>query len=102
MRFYEAPWLQRVRLGEGAPIGYQNSRVVELIDRASRTWVPEEEDRIYAELMEIFRADLPVTMLYPYVSFTVTHRRLQGLSTPWRRDPVAHMEELWLEEGPEE
>ncbi|MEE9185028.1 MAG: ABC transporter substrate-binding protein [Acidimicrobiia bacterium] len=100
LRFYETPWLRLVRLGEGAPIGYQNSRVVELIDRASRTWVPEEEDRIYGELMEIFRADLPVTMLYPGVSFTVAHRRLRGLSTPWRDDPVGHMEELWLEEEP--
>ena len=98
LRFYEAPWLQMVRLGEGDPIGYQNSRVVELIDLANRTWVPEEEDRIYAELMEIFRADLPVTMLYPIVGVTVAHRRLRGLSTPWRTDPVEHMEELWLED----
>ena len=98
LRFYETPWLRLVRLGEGAPIGYHNSRVVELIDRASRTWVPEEEDRIYAELMEIFRADLPVTMLYPAVSFSVAHRRLRGLSTPWRSDPVGHMEDLWLED----
>ena len=98
LRFYETPWLRLVRLGEGAPIGYHNSRVVELIDRASRTWVPEEEDRIYRELMEIFRADLPVTMLYPYVGVSVAHRRLRGLSTPWRSDPVTHMEELWLEE----
>jgi len=98
LRFYEAPWLQRVHLGEGDPIGYQNSRVVELIERARRTWVPEEEDRIYGELMEIFRADLPVTMLYPYVGVSVTHRRLRGLSTPWRSDPVVHMEELWLED----
>ncbi len=98
LRFYETPWLQLVRLGEGGLIGYQNSRVVELIDRASRTWVPEEEDRIYGELMEILRADLPVTRLYPIVSFSVAHRRLRGLSTPWRSDPVGHMEELWLED----
>jgi peptide/nickel transport system substrate-binding protein len=98
LRFYETPWLQLVRLGEGDPIGYQNSRVVELIDRASRTWVPEVEDRIYMELMEILRADLPLTMLYPSVGFSVTHRRLRGLSTPWRYDPVEHMEELWLED----
>ncbi len=93
-----APGLQRVHLGEGDPIGYQNSRVVELIERASRTWVPEEEDRINGELMEIYQADLPVTMLYPGVGVSVTHRRLRGLSTPWRSDPVLHMEELWLED----
>ncbi len=98
LRFHPTPWLQLVGLGAGAPIGYRNSRVVELIDRASRTWVPEEEDRIYGELMEIFRADQPVTILNPFVLVTVAHRRLRGLSTPWRSDPVGHMDELWLEE----
>ena len=71
---------------------------MELIERASRSWVPDEEDRIYGELMEIFRTDLPVTILYPFVGVSVTHRRLRGLSTPWRSDPVLHMGELWLED----
>jgi peptide/nickel transport system substrate-binding protein len=102
LRVYETSWLQRFRFGEGAPIGYRNPRVVELIDLARHTWVPEEEDRIYGELMEIFRADMPVTFLYPPVGLTVAHRRLRGLSTPWRYEPVEHMEELWVEEEPEE
>ena len=37
-------------------------------------------------------------MLYPNIRVTVAHRRLRGLNTPWRTDPVEHMEELWLED----
>jgi peptide/nickel transport system substrate-binding protein len=98
LRFYETPWLQMWRIGEGPPLGYRNSRVVELIELASQTWVPEEEDRYYSELMAIFQRDVPVTIMYPFVMFSVAHRRLQGLSSPWRTDPVVHMEELWIEE----
>jgi peptide/nickel transport system substrate-binding protein len=98
LRVYEATWLKRFRLGEGPPIGYHNPAVVDLIDRAAATWVPEQEDSAYAELMEIFRRDLPVTFLYTSAGTSVAHRRLRGLSSPRRIDPVAHMDELWLEE----
>ncbi len=98
LRFYETPWLRMFRIGEGPPIGYRNPRVVELIDSASQTWVPEEEDRLYAELMAIFRRDVPITILYPSGGLSVAHRRLQGLSTPWRSDAVANMEDLWIED----
>ncbi len=98
LRVYETPWLQRFRLGEGPPIGYRNPDVVALIDRAAATWVPDEEDAAYAQLMEIFRRDLPVTFLYTSAGTSVAHRRVRGLSSPWRIDPVAHIDELWLEE----
>jgi peptide/nickel transport system substrate-binding protein len=98
LRFYETQWLRMLRIGEGPPIGYRNPRAVELIELASQTWVPEEEDRLYAELMAIFQRDVPVTILYPFVRLSVAHRRLQGLSSPWRADPVWHVEELWIDE----
>jgi peptide/nickel transport system substrate-binding protein len=98
LRFYETPWLRMFRIGEGPPLGYRNPRVVELIDSASQTWVPKEEDRLYAELMAIFRRDVPITILYPFEGLCVAHRRLHGLSTPWLADPVAHMDRLWIEE----
>ena len=97
LRFYETPWLRMFHIGEGPPIGYLNPRVVELIDSASQTWVPEEEDRLYTELMAIFQRDVPITILYPFADLSVAHRRLQGLSSPWRTAPVAYMDELWIE-----
>lgn len=71
--------------------------LAELIDLASLTWVPAEEDSLYAEIAEIFRADVPVTFLHPMVDLTVAHKRLRGLSSPWRVEPVAHMQHLWIE-----
>jgi hypothetical protein len=47
---------------------------------------------------EIFRRDAPVTYLHPMVRFTVAHRRLLGLASPRRADPVAHMDEIHLAE----
>lgn len=83
---------------EGSPIGYNNPKVSALLDKAQDTMDPDEEDRIYRELMPIFQADLPMTFLCPFVETTVAHRRVRGLSSPYRADPTEHMEDLWLEE----
>ena len=98
LRSYETPWLRLRGLGSGEPIGYRNPRLLDLIDMASRTWVPADEDSLYTEIAEIFVADVPVTFLYPSVGLTVAHERLRGLSRPWRVEPVAQMDELWIEE----
>lgn len=95
-RPYEAPWMQMFGIGAGPPLGYRNDRVVELIEQADRTWVPEEEDRIYRELAEIFQRDVPMTALHLWSQTWVVHRRLRGLNTPWRADPVAAMDALLL------
>jgi ABC-type transport system substrate-binding protein len=79
-------------------IGYKNAKVVELIHRLSLTSDPDAVDNIYQRLSEFFRKDMPVTFLYPAVGFYFVHRRIQGLSSPWRADPVGNMEELWIEE----
>ena len=48
--------------------------------------------------MSIFQAELPFTYLVLDVETYVAHRRIKGLSSPWRADPVWFMEHLWLEE----
>lgn len=58
---------------------------------------PDEEDRLYLELAEIFRAELPLTRLVWKPDVNFAHRRIQGLSTPFRADANTNMEELWLE-----
>jgi peptide/nickel transport system substrate-binding protein len=89
---------ESLRFGKGPPIGYKNARVVQLIDSFSVTRDPNERDRICLELTEIFRADVPVTWLFPSIRTLFVHRRIQGLSSPWRADPARHMDELWIEE----
>jgi len=100
-RFWEATWLQRFRLGHAEILGYDNRRLVDLLDQATETWIPQEQDRIYRELAEILQRDLPFTVLHPWVGFMAAHRRLRGLrSPPWGGDPVMrHMDQLWLEEN---
>ena len=53
---------------------------------------------VYRELTRIFRAEWPATFLSPHVGTVFAHRRLQGLSNPWRADPVWFMEDLWIED----
>lgn len=92
-------WAGRSFFEGDSPSGYANPRVRSLLGEARETWDPAARDRIFRQLWPIFQADLPVTFLHPLVQRTIAHRRVRGLSSPYRTDPVAHMEELWLEEG---
>ena len=94
---YGHEWMRRY-FGQDYPLGYKNAEVVRLIDRLQATVHPDAKDRIYGELMEIFRADLPVTFLFSRAITHVVHRRIQGLRSPYRTDPVWYMEELWIED----
>ena len=85
-------------LGEGSATGYANPTVEELLEKAVASVELEERDRIFQELTEIVAADLPVTFLFPEVQSWAVHRRIRGLESPFRVDPIFYMEELWLED----
>ena len=89
-----------VYFGSESVLGYRNSTVVRLLDETTATLDPDEIDRLYRELMPIFQEDLPITSLYPNVWTTVAHRRVRGLSTPYRAEPVWHVDDMWLEDNP--
>ncbi len=93
-----APLSHRVMFGESSPIGYTDRRVITLLDSAQAALAPDQYDRIYRQLGSILQADLPLTILYPSVWATVANRRVGGLSSPYRADPVWYAEHLWLEE----
>ena len=84
--------------GEDSPLGYRDAEVIELLEEIEHTLDPDALDGLHRQLAVIFQRDLPVTFLYPSVVTTVAHRRIRGLSTPYRADPVWYMEELWIEE----
>jgi len=92
------PWWYQRFFGADSPLGYSNPKVIKLIDQAIATADPNENDRIYRELMGIFRVEQPITYLLPAISTSVVHRRIQGLSTPFRADPLRFLEDLWLED----
>ncbi len=84
--------------GRGNPLGYANIEAFELIDRLQQTADPDEKDRIYRKISEIFQTDPPMVRLTPASREWFVHRRVRGLSTPFHADPDTYMEDLWLEE----
>jgi len=94
----QAPWLKRF-LGADSRLGYENPAATRLIGRAAAAADPDTVDAIYRDLAEIFRRDLPVTLLFPRTESYFVHRRIRGLEGRYWPDPVLHMEELWLEDG---
>jgi peptide/nickel transport system substrate-binding protein len=84
----------RVLLGRGSPLGYEDEEVASLIDRLPAALDPAEEDAIYHRLGEIIRRDLPITVLHPVVNYTVADRRLVGLSEPHRSFADWYVDEL--------
>lgn len=83
--------------GTDSRIGYSNARVAALLDSARVALDPRDMNRFYSALVPIFDTELPVTFLYPLVRTTVAHRRVKGLSAPYREDPLWYAGELWLE-----
>lgn len=84
-------------LGEKARFGYDNPAVAELLASVKETADQDEIDAIYREIMPIIRADLPMTILFPQVQTYAVDRRLRGLESPYRGDPILFMEDLWLD-----
>ena len=83
--------------GRGNTTGYENQAVYDVIDRLRATADPDEEDSLYRQLTEIYRADVPFTRLIPFTLDWFVHRRIGGLSTPFRALPDEHLAELWVE-----
>jgi peptide/nickel transport system substrate-binding protein len=86
--------------GPSSIIGYHNPEVYPLIDQIAGAVDPDDVDRIYRQIAEILIEDQPVTFLMPRVVIFIAHRRLRGLSDPFRVVPARHMEDLWIEEDP--
>lgn len=87
------------RFGARSPTGYRSARAAALLEAAGAAPTPERLDEIYRELGALTRDDMPFTFLYPQVHTFVAHRRLAGLSTPHRADPVRYLEFLRLAES---
>ena len=87
-------------LGPDSPIGYDNPTVDSLIVQArERTHSLDGLDSIYRALMPILQEDFPITFLHRRMLAVVAHRRVQGLSAPWR-NPFRSIDQLWLEDEP--
>lgn len=82
----------------GSSLGYKNGEVLERLKRAEDDRMPGSDARLFRDLMPIFQRDVPLTFLFPSVWTTVAHKRIRGLSTPFRSNPVRCLEHLWIDE----
>jgi len=92
------PDAQQRNHGRGNTAGYDNPEAFQVIDQLAATADPEELDALYRRLAEIYRIDPPFTRLIPFTRDWFVHRRIRGLSTPFRSQPDTYMETLWVEE----
>jgi ABC-type transport system substrate-binding protein len=81
-----------------AGIGYDDPEVTRLLASVRETVDPDRVDSIYRDLAPLIRRDLPITFLYPEVTTYMVHRRVRGLESPFRADPIQFLERLWIEE----
>jgi peptide/nickel transport system substrate-binding protein len=83
--------------------GYYNARFAEMFGewQAIEHQDPVRADSLFLDIVHIFRDEQPVTYLLPDLFYSVAHRRIRGLSSPYRHDPVQAMEYLWIEEEPD-
>ena len=85
-------------LGKNSPLGFDNDHVAELLSSLEDTMVLDDQDAIYRELMPIIQEEQPWTYLIITVMPYVAHRRVKGLSTPFRANIVQMAEHLWIED----
>lgn len=69
--------------------------VASAIDTA---FAPESLARLHASFWRLWQEELPATYLVNNVQVAVAHRRIRGLSSPYRIYATTHMHELWVED----
>jgi peptide/nickel transport system substrate-binding protein len=79
--------------------GYRSAPLIALARAAAVSTDPAARDSLYREMTDIYRADLPATPLFVFASMSAAHRRVQGLSSPFRTWAPDLVTELWLDTG---
>jgi peptide/nickel transport system substrate-binding protein len=93
-QFYQGPVKLLKWFGEDSPLGYSNPRMIQLLREYKTTVDPDEINEIFREIMPIMAQDMPMTFLFPQIYTCVAHKRIKGLSSPYRGQPVYSMEHL--------
>lgn len=85
-------------LGPESVLGYDVPAVASLLALRDRTPDPAARDSLLRESWPYLQRDLPITYLYPYVIAWAVTKRLKGLRSPHRGNPLQFMGDLWLED----
>lgn len=83
-------------LGENSPLGYENPEMIRLLNQAKNEPDHEKRIAIFKEIMPIYKADFPMTILFPETHAFIAHKKVRGLED--YSDPTWFMEYLWIEE----
>ncbi len=59
---------------------------------------PQRLDTIYQELAPIIQEEQPVTFLSFGTEMYMAHKRVKGLSSPFRANPLWYAGHLWIEQ----
>ena len=86
--------------GEGTLIGYRTPEIMELLRALTLELDQAVQDSLYERINEILRHDVPVTFLFPYFEAYAAHRKIRGLRTPDRPEPIGAIKELRIEDVP--
>lgn len=91
--------ISRIRnyFDENSTIGYENRKLDSLLRLIELTGDKKEINRLYRQLMPIFKQDLPITLLVPQVQTHIVRKNIKGLSNLYRADPVWFMPFLWID-----
>jgi peptide/nickel transport system substrate-binding protein len=87
--------------GDGTLIGYRSPEVVQLLEALVLELDPASQDTLYSRINEILVRDVPLTFLFPYYEIYVAHRKIHGLHTPERPEPIGAIMELWIQPYPD-
>jgi peptide/nickel transport system substrate-binding protein len=87
-----------VMMGENSAIGFNNPQATALVNAALEAPNLESLGEIYQELAPIVQQEQPYTFLVFAVVAYAAHRRIKGLSSPFRANPTWDASYLWIEE----
>jgi ABC-type transport system substrate-binding protein len=79
--------------------GAHHVPISSLLTEATHAASPGQEDAIYEEIWEVFQEEIPLTYLFPSVLTYVIDKRVRGMSSPYRADPIVYLGHLWIEDG---
>jgi peptide/nickel transport system substrate-binding protein len=91
-----------VMMGENSKIGFHNPRAIELVNAAMGATNPLTLDSIYRELAPIVQEEQPFTFLVFGVEAYAVQRRVKGLSSPFRANPLWAAAHLRIEDESED
>ena len=87
-----------VMMGENSAIGFHNPQATALVKAALEATNLETLGAIYRELAPIVQEEQPFTFLVLGVETYVAHRRVKGLSSPFRANTIWRAGHLWIED----